>query len=58
MTFEKVEKLLRNLQSQTKPIAKHRFFFSINATKTQIHTNIDKIMKIKIIKNIQTSTNT
>ena len=36
-------------------------FFSINATKvhyTHKHTNIDKIMKIKMIKNIQTSTNT
>ena len=36
----------------------HQIFFSINATKYIIHTNIDKIMEIKMIKNIQTSTNT
>ena len=52
-------------QTRTQPTHKHKsshislskFFFSIIATKIP-YTNIDNIIKIKMIKNIQTSTNT
>ena len=56
-TYRKVLEFYKREELLKRKTARSILFLKMRQ-KYIIHTNIDKIMKIKMIKNIQTSTNT